>query len=85
MTFLTIIAPLVALTYPIDKMNDGKAQAFNAWFKEYIFNLLIQPMHLIIYTVLVGSAMEFASKNIIYVVVCLGFMVPAEKLLRFRI
>lgn len=82
MAFLTMIAPLVALTYPIDKMNDGKAQAFNAWFKEYIFNLLIQPMHLIIYTVLVGSAMELASKNIIYVIVCLGFMVPAEKLLR---
>ena len=39
MAFLTIIAPLVALTYPIDKMNDGKAQAFDAWFKEYIFNL----------------------------------------------
>ena len=40
MAFLTIIAPLVALTYPIDKINDGKAQAFNMWFKEYIFNLL---------------------------------------------
>lgn len=82
MAFLTVIAPLVALTYPIDKMNDGKAQAFNMWFKEYIFNLLIQPMHLIIYTVLVGSAMNLASKNIIYVACCLGFMVPAEKLLR---
>lgn len=82
MTFLTIIAPLVALTYPIDKMNDGKAQAFNTWFKEYIFNLLIQPMHLILYMILVGSAMDFASKNIIYVLVALFFMVPAEKLLR---
>ena len=82
MAFLTIIAPLVALTYPIDKMNDGKAQAFDAWFKEYIFNLLIQPMHLILYTILIGSAVNFASKNIIYVVVALGFMTPAEKLLR---
>lgn len=82
MAFLTIIAPLVALTYPIDKMNDGKAQAFDAWFKEYIFNLLIQPMHLILYTILIGSAMNFASKNIVYVVVALGFMTPAEKLLR---
>ena len=82
MAFLTLIAPLVALTYPIDKMADGKAQAFNSWFKEYIFNLLIQPMHLILYTVLVGSAMDFASENILYVIVALGFMVPAEKLLR---
>lgn len=82
MAFLTIIAPLVALTYPIDKINDGSAQAFNMWLKEYIFNLLIQPMHLLLYTILVGSAMGFAADNIFYVVVALGFMVPAEKLLR---
>ena len=82
MTFLTIIAPLVALTYPIDKMNDGKAQAFNMWFREYIFNLLIQPMHFILYTILITSAMEFASQNLLYVIVALGFMIPAEKLFR---
>lgn len=82
MAFLTLIAPLVALTYPIDKMNDGQAQAFNRWMKEYIFNLLIQPLHLILYMVLIGSAYEFATKNIIYVVVALGFLTPAEKLLR---
>lgn len=82
MAFLTLIAPLVAMTYPIDKINDGKAQAFNMWFKEYIFNLLIQPMHLLLYTILVTSAFELASTNIIYSLVALGFMMPAEKLLR---
>lgn len=82
MAFLTLIAPFVAMTYPIDKLNDGKAQAFNMWFKEYIFNLLIQPMHLLLYTVLVTSAYELASTNIIYTLVALGFMIPAEKLLR---
>ena len=82
MAFLTIIAPLVAVTYPIDKMNDGKAQAFDSWFKEYIFNLLIQPLHLILYYILIGSAMHFAANNIFYVVLALGFFVPAEKLLR---
>lgn len=82
MAFLTMIAPLVALTYPIDKMNDGEAQAFNMWFKEYIFNLLIQPLHLILYMVLIGSAMTFASQNLIYAVVAIGFMTPAEKLMR---
>lgn len=82
MAFLTLIAPLVALTYPIDKMADGKAQAFNSWIKEYIFNLLIQPMHLLLYTILVSSAFELASTNIIYSLVALAFMIPAEKLLR---
>lgn len=82
MAFLTLIAPAVALTYPIDKMNDGKAQAFDAWLKEYAFNALIQPFHLIIYYVFVTSAMDLASTNIIYMIAALGFIMPAEKILR---
>ena len=82
MAFLTIIAPLVAMTYPIDKLNDGQAQGFNKWLKEYIFNLLIQPLHLLLYTMLVSSAFEFAGKNTWYMVVAIGFLIPAEKLLR---
>ena len=82
MAFLTLIAPMVALTYPIDKMNDGQAQAFNRWLKEYIFNLLIQPLHLLLYFILIGSAASFAAKNPIYVVIAMGFFIPAEKLLK---
>lgn len=82
MAFLTLIAPLVALTYCIDKLNDGKAQGFDKWFKEYVFNLLVQPMHLLLYYILVTSAFELASTNVIYSIVALGFMIPAEKLLR---
>ena len=82
MAFLTIIAPMVAMTYPIDKINDGKAQAFDMWFKEYIFNLLLQPVHLLLYTILISSACELAETNIIYTLVAIGFMMPAEKLLR---
>lgn len=82
MAFLTMIAPVVALTYPIDKMNDGRAQAFDMWLKEYIFNLLLQPFHLLLYTVLIGTAMDFATQNTIYAIVAIGFLIPAEKLLR---
>ena len=80
--FLTLIAPLVALTYPIDRMNDGSAQGFNRWFKEYIFNLLLQPLHLLLYFILVGTAFDLASQNYIYTTVAIAFMIPAEKLLR---
>lgn len=82
LAFLTMIAPLITLTYPIDKMNDGQAQAFNTWLKEFVFNVLLQPFHLIIYSVLVGTAIGMADDNILYVLVSLGFLVPAEKLLR---
>ena len=82
MAFLTIIAPLVAMTYPIDKMNDGKAQAFNAWLKEYIFTALLQPFHLIVYTVLVGSAIDVVKTNPLFAIMVIAFIGPAEKLLR---
>lgn len=82
MAFLTIIAPLVALTYPIDKISDGKAQAFDMWLKEYVYNLLIQPFHLLLYTILVGSALDLAQNNMLYAIVAIGFLMPAEKLLR---
>lgn len=82
MAFLTMIAPLVAMTYSLDKITDGKAQAFNSWLREYIFNLLIQPFHLILYTVLVTSAYQLAAENALYALVAVGFMMPAEKLLR---
>lgn len=82
MAFLTLIAPVVAVTYPIDKISDGKAQGFDKWFKEYIFNLLLQPMHLLLYYVLITSAIELSSTNVLYSLIAMGFMIPAEKILR---
>lgn len=82
MAFLTMIAPVVAVTYPIDKISDGSAQGFSKWFKEYIFNLLLQPLHLLLYFTLITSAFNLAGANIVYSIVALGFMLPAERLLR---
>lgn len=82
MAFLTMIAPLVAITYPIDKMGDGQAQAFNKWFKEYTMNAILQPLHLILYTTLVSSANDLAVENPIYAIVAIGFLIPAEKFVK---
>lgn len=82
MAFLTLMAPLVTLTYPIDKMGDGKAQAFNMWLKEYIFNALLQPFHLIVYSIFLGASMNIAVENPLYAILFLAFITPAEKILR---
>ena len=82
MAFFTMIAPLVALTYPLDKAGDGHAQAFNLWFKEYTMNAIIQPVHLILYSVFVTSAIDLAVDNPIYAVVAIAFLVPAEKFIK---
>lgn len=82
LAFFTMIAPLVALTYPLDKIKDGKAQAFNYWFKEYMFYALLQPLHMLLYKVFVSSALEVATNNLIYAIVALAFIVPAEKIVK---
>lgn len=48
--FLIIIFPLVALSYAVDKIADGKSQALNTWVKEYIINVFVQTFHAIIYS-----------------------------------
>ena len=82
MAFFTMIAPLVAMTYPLDKIADGKAQGFTMWFKEYMMNALIQPVHLILYSVFVGSAAELSKSNLIYSIVAIAFLLPAEKFIK---
>ena len=80
--FLTLLAPITAITYPIDKVSDGKAQAFNFWFREFFYNVMIQPFHLLIYVVLLGSATTLAKTNVLYAILCYAMMFPAERLIR---
>lgn len=54
--FLIIISPLISLTYSIDKMGDGKAQALGTWLKEFVYTILIQPFHCVLYIAFVRTA-----------------------------
>ena len=81
--FLTMIAPLITLTYPLDKIKDKKAQAFDMWLKDYIFFSLIQVLHLLIYYIFLGSALDLANQgNWIFAIVAIGFMTKAEKIMK---
>ena len=80
---LTVIAPMVTVTYPIDKENDGKAQAFSFWLREYVFNIIIQPIHLILYVVFVQSTITLVENgNFFWALAVLMFMMRAEKIVR---
>ena len=80
--FLVAIAPLVTITYSIDKAGDGKAQAFSNWLKEFILNVLIQPLHAIIFLVIVMTANNIASKAPIIAIFLLLSMGTVEKMVR---
>lgn len=80
--FLTMIAPLIALTYPIDKLKDGQSQAFSMWIREYVFNCLLQPVHLLLYTIFIDSATKLVDTNPVYAVITLAFFIPAINFFR---
>ena len=86
--FLMIISPLITLTYSIDKMGDGKAQALGTWLKEFVFTVLMQPFHCIIYMVMVSTSIELLNDNVkelgyaVLAIVCIRFVKQAEEIVR---
>lgn len=59
--FLILISPLITITYSIDRAGDQKAQALNSWLKEFIYNVLIQPFHCILYLSFAQTAFKAVS------------------------
>ena len=82
LAFLTILAPLIAITYPMDKLKDGNAQAFSFWIKEYTMNAMLPVIHMLIYVALIGSAIELAQVNFLYTIAVFFFMDKAEDLIK---
>lgn len=80
--FLTIISPFITVTFPIDKMGDNKAQAFDTWMKEYIINISLQPIHAAIYLIFVFTAGEIAATAPFVAMVFLLVLGRLEKIVR---
>ena len=80
--FLIMISPLVTITYSIDKAGDGKAQAFSTWMKEFMLNVLIQPLHAIIYLVFLLTANEIAERAPLVAIALLMAMGQAERMVK---
>lgn len=80
--FLIIISPLITITYAIDKVGDGKAQAFSTWMKEFIVNVLIQPLHALIYMVFVLTANQIAAKSPLIALALLFSLGQVERMVK---
>jgi len=80
--FLIVIAPLITITYSIDKVSDDRAQAFSTWFKEFIVNVFVQPVHAIIYLVFIFSAGAIAQSYPLIGLVFLLALGRAEKMVK---
>lgn len=80
--FLIIISPLITITYSIDKVGDGKAQAFSSWLKEFLVNVLIQPLHALIYLIFVLTANSIAASSPLVALALLLAMGSVERMVK---
>ena len=85
--FLIVIAPLVSITYSIDKMGDNRSQALNTWFKEFCYNILIQPFQCVSYIILASSAMkvlddEASLSAMLVAIMMILFIYESERIIR---
>lgn len=84
--FLIVIAPIVTITYSIDKMGDNKSQALDKWLKEFVYTILIQPFQCLIYLIFAVTALEIMKDNsfgsAVLGVVMILFIHQAEDIVR---
>lgn len=78
---LTFMAPILGVLYAIDKIKDNKSQSLSNWVKEYSFNVLIQSVHALLYTLFVSLALNVLGASIrsgVIAVLLISFMLVAE-------
>lgn len=83
--FLIAIFPLVTITYALDKLGDGKSQAFGNWCKEFFLNVFIQSFHAIIYVIGAALLMQLGTTgnpNWILWVILVTFLSKGDEILK---
>lgn len=81
---LVIIAPIIGISYSIDKLKDNKSQSLGAWLKDFTFTTLLQSIHALTYTIFIPIALQTSEDNIggiIFAFVLLNFMTKADKII----
>lgn len=82
---LTVAAPVVAVSYALNKVVSGKTKIFSNWLKEYFFNVILQTIHAIIYVTFVLSTLKLSLNSIsgmFLAFMLLNFMSKADKIFR---
>lgn len=82
---LTLLAPAVSGSYAFNKVMSGKSKIFSTWLSEFIMNVAVQSVHVIMYTSFVSTALLLSLESlpgVILAIILLNFMVKADGIVR---
>lgn len=71
---LVITAPFVIARYALDNATAKGKKAYKDWLHEFVSNVLIQSLHALEYSVLIGIAIDIGSKSIAGFIIALIFL-----------
>lgn len=84
--FLLIISPLIASSYAIDRIRDGKSQVLSSWNKMFVQTVVMQIIHVVIYvttiSVLINPGNDtFSLAGLLISILGVNFIWTAEKII----
>lgn len=86
---LAILSPAMGIAYSIQKIN-GKSKSLGVWVKEFTFNVIIQFIHALIYTVMMSLMLTLIPEVtttslipfVVFLFVLLNFMLDVEDIIK---
>lgn len=86
---LAILSPAMGIAYSIQRIN-GKSKALGVWVKEFTFNVIIQFVHALIYTIMMALILTIIPEATpltlvpfsILLFVLLGFILDVEDIIK---
>lgn len=80
--YLVAIAPLVTVTYSLDKIKDNKAQAFTQWLNNIINEVFLGPIECLVYIIFVFTAGVIMSEIPLLAIILIISMGQGEKAIK---
>ena len=80
---LIVLAPIISAKYAFDSASGKRSRVFAEWLYQFSANVLIQAVHALLYTSIVGISLDVSTVNItgfIISLIFLNFMLSADKI-----
>lgn len=87
-TILALISPFIGVAYALEKVNKkgrGRGEIWGNWFKDFLYSVILQSMHALIYTIFITIILKLTENSIIGIFIAfifLHYMVKMDPILR---
>ena len=80
---LALMGPIIGVKYAFDRASGKRTKTLNSWMKDFAFNVFLQTIHVLLYTLYMATAISVAQTNLAGFAICLiilNAMLKADKI-----